>query len=259
MSLQANNISVVRHQRTLLQDISIDVLPGELVVIVGPNGAGKSTLLGTLAGDDPVASGDVLLAQRSILDYPVDELALLRAVVATPPVLAFDYTVRDVVAMGWLHGHGDGEAQFVLAITQVLEQQCLTGLANRRYMTLSSGERQRVAFARACMQLWRPAGDMSPRWLLLDEPTANLDVAHGVAMLQSLKQRASAGDGVLAILHDLDLAARFADRIAVLESGRLVALGKPDEVLTPALLSRVYGAQIHVEHHAGLNRLVVIG
>ncbi len=126
-------------------------------------------------------------------------------------------------------------------------------------MTLSSGERQRAEYARATLQLWAPAAERDAKYLLLDEPTANLDVAHGVSMLESLAGRARSGDGVLAVLHDLDLAARFADRVALLAGGELVALGTPSEVLTAERLSAVYGTPIHVEQHAALGRLVVIG
>ncbi|MEL7045151.1 MAG: heme ABC transporter ATP-binding protein [Pseudomonadota bacterium] len=260
MSLVARSISVRRGGRFILRDVSLDVRAGELLVVVGPNGAGKSTLLAALAGDSGIDGGELTLDGRTLVDFPLDELAERRAVVAAPPRLAFDYTVRDVVAMGWLHGDRFGVQRFGSALHAVLEANELAHLARRTYMTLSSGERQRAEYARACLQLW--SGDdanNSTRWLLLDEPTANLDVAHGVIMLESFTGRARAGDGVLAVLHDLDLAARFADRVALLDDGKLIALGTPEEVLTEERLSTVYRTPIHVEQHAKLQRLVVIG
>ncbi|MEE4278956.1 MAG: heme ABC transporter ATP-binding protein [Halieaceae bacterium] len=261
MSLKAHAISVLRGGRRILSDVSLELAAGELLVVVGPNGAGKSTLLAALAGDGEVDEGEVTLDDRALDRFELDELAERRAVVGTPPRLAFDYTVRDVVAMGWLHGDRYGLQSFGEALGAVLEANELEELARRTYMTLSSGERQRAEYARACLQLWRPEGEAGQpsRWLLLDEPTANLDVAHGVAMLESFAARARAGDGVLAVLHDLDLAARFADRVALLAGGELIALGAPAEVLTAERLTRVYGTPIHVEQHAALNRLVVIG
>jgi len=268
MTIEARGISVRRGGRWILRDVSLELRTGELLVVVGPNGAGKSTLLAALAGDSGIDAGELRLDGRPLSDFALDELAERRAVVGTPPRLAFDYTVRDVVAMGWLHGDRFGVQQFGEALGHVLEVNELVDLARRTYMTLSSGERQRAEYARACLQLWRPRehggrtggrDESGARWLLLDEPTANLDVAHGVTMLESFAARARGGDGVLAVLHDLDLAARFADRVALLAGGELVALGSPAEVLTAERLSSIYRTPIHVEQHAALQRLVVIG
>ena len=125
-------------------------------------------------------------------------------------------------------------------------------------MSLSSGEQQRAQFARGLLQIWRPKGDFTPRWLLLDEPTANLDVAHGLGLLRDLRAVANQGVGVLVVLHDLDLAARFADQVLLLEAGCKVGCGEPDEIMTAETLSRIYRTPIHVERHASLGRLVVI-
>jgi iron complex transport system ATP-binding protein len=259
MSLRADKVTVERDGRAILRGVSLSLDAGELLVVVGPNGAGKSTLLNALAGDSLPTAGEVTLEGQLLGDMPLDVLAARRAVVGTPPRLAFDYTVRDVVALGWLHGERFGPGVFETALTAALEANELGHLARRTYMTLSSGERQRAEYARASLQLWRPVTDATPRWLLLDEPTANLDVAHGVTLLQSLADRARSGDGVLAVLHDLDLAARFADRVALLAGGELVALGAPGDVLTAQRLSAIYGTPIHVEQHSALRRLVVIG
>jgi iron complex transport system ATP-binding protein len=259
MSLEAIDVSVRRGGREILHGVTLALHPGELLVVVGPNGAGKSTLLAALAGDSDVSGGEVCLDGRPLHDFTLDELAARRAVVGTPPRLAFDYTVRDVVAMGWLHGDSLGAGALEGALDAVLAANELADLARRTYMTLSSGERQRAEYARASLQLWQAGQGREPRWLLLDEPTANLDVAHGITMLESFAARARQGDGVLAVLHDLDLAARFADRVALLTGGELVALGTPEQVLTAERLSAVYRTPIHVEEHAKLERLVVIG
>jgi len=259
MSLEALNVSVRHGGRPILDAVTLALHPGELLVVVGPNGAGKSTLLAALAGDSDVSAGEVCLNGRPLDDYSLDELAARRAVVGTPPRLAFDYTVRDVVAMGWLHGDSLGAGALEAALDVVLAVNELVELAHRTYMTLSSGERQRAEYARASLQLWQTDDMREPRWLLLDEPTANLDVAHGITMLESFAGRARQGDGVLAVLHDLDLAARFADRVALLSGGELVALGAPEQVLTAERLSEIYRTPIHVEEHAELERLVVIG
>lgn len=259
MSLRADQITIERGARAILRDASLTLTAGELTVLVGPNGAGKSTLLCALAGDERPGAGAVSLDGRPLAEYALDDLARLRAVLGAPPRLAFNFTVRDVLAMGWMHGERHGPAVFEQAMASILDACELTALAGRVYMTLSAGEKQRAEYARACMQLWQPVTDAAPRWLLLDEPTANLDVAHGVALLEALRARVRAGDGVLAVLHDLDLAARFADRVVLLCDGCIVANGLPQEVLTAQRLSAVYRTPIHVEHHAALQRLVVIG
>ncbi|MEM1404194.1 MAG: heme ABC transporter ATP-binding protein [Pseudomonadota bacterium] len=259
MSLRAYEVSVVRNGNRILSGASVAIRAGELVVVVGPNGAGKSTLMAALAGDIPVSSGTVSLCGENLQEYSLEALAGLRAVVGQPPQLAFNYTVKDVVALGWVHGERYGPEAFHLALTSVIDACELTNLAHRTYMTLSSGERQRAEYARASMQLWRPATNDRPRWLLLDEPTANLDVAHGVSMLESLAARARSGDGVLAVIHDLDLAARFADRVVLMNNGGIEAVGSPQDVLAAQRLTEVYGTPIHVEHHETLQRLVVIG
>ncbi len=258
MSLAAHGVSVRRGSATLLAAVSVVIEPGELVVVVGPNGAGKSTLLALLAGDLRPDEGAVFLGEHPLHGLSLAERAALRAVVGPPPALAFDYTVSDVVAMGWVHGERFGHAVPVQALDAVLEACELGALAQRAFHSLSSGEQQRAQFARGWLQLWRPAGDRTPRWLLLDEPNANLDVAHGLALLEELRGLAGHGLGVLAVLHDLDLAARYADRIVLLDGGQVVAAGAPESVMTADRLSAVYRTPVHVEHHAALERLVVI-
>ena len=258
MSLRGEGIGVRRGAATLLDDVSVAVRPGELLVVVGPNGAGKSTLLGVLAGDIAPEDGAVYVGDEPLGALSLPRRASLRAVVGPPPRLAFDYSVAEVVAMGWLHGERFGGAARERALAEVLASNDLAQLRDRTFASLSSGEQQRAQFARGRLQLWRAGGDIAPRWLLLDEPNANLDVAHGLALLAGLRELAAAGIGVLAVLHDLDLAARFADRVLLLERGRVVADGAPRDVMTADTLSRVYGAPVHVEHHAGLDRLVVI-
>ncbi|MEE4299525.1 MAG: heme ABC transporter ATP-binding protein [Pseudomonadales bacterium] len=258
MSLVAERIDVRVGDARLLGDVSVEIAPGELVVVLGPNGAGKSTLLSALAGDRSPDGGIVRLGETPLDDIAPERQAELRAVVAAPPQLAFDFTVADVVAMGWLHGERHGPDAHAHALVDILDACELADLADRVFMTLSSGERQRAQFARGLMQIWRPPQDTSPRWLLLDEPTANLDIAHAIGLLEALRGQATRGIGVLAIVHDLDLGARFADRIVLLEAGRIAAAGRPEEVMTSETLSRVYGTPVHVEYNASLDRLVVL-
>lgn len=258
MSLLARNVCVRRSGRWLLANVDIEVQPGEVLAVVGPNGAGKSTLLGALAGDLSIDSGCVEMAGRNLQQLTLQQRAARRAVVGPPPQMAFDYTVADVVSMGWLHGDRFGSAFAADALNRVLQRCELEPLRERVFMSLSSGERQRAQFAAGWLQVWPTPDDPAARWLLLDEPTSNLDVAHARQMLQLLRHLTADNTGVLVVLHDLDLATRFADRVLLLESGRVAGLGTPEAVMTPERLSAAYGAPVHVEYLPALNRLVVI-
>ena len=258
MTLRAEGVGVRVSGHWLIEDIDADITPGEILVVLGPNGAGKSTLLSALAGDRAVDAGAVRFGDRSVAEMPLGELARRRAVVGPSANLAFDYTVRDVIEMGWRDDKGHEGIAKETALAAVAAECELEQLLARIYMTLSSGERQRVQFARSLLQIWRPPDDTSPRWILLDEPTANLDIAYGIRLLTSLRQQAERGIGVLAILHDLNLGARFADRTLLLCNGRAAAHGTPREVMTSETLSDVYRTPVHVEHNAHLDRLVAL-
>ena len=258
MKLSAVNVTVREGDATLVEGVDVDVVPGELTVVLGPNGAGKSTLLSALAGDRTPDGGVVRLAGTPLERISLQRQAELRAVIGPPTPLAFDFTTADVVAMGWVQGERYGPGGRDDALEQVLTRCKLASLRDRVYVTLSSGERQRVQFARGLLQIWRPASDDTPRWLLLDEPTSNLDIAHAIGLLDILREAARSGVGVLAIVHDLNLGVRYADRIALLACGRLVAAGTPETVMTPDRLSRVYGTPVFVEHNPSLGRLTVL-
>jgi len=258
MSLLARDIRINRGERCLLAGVDLELSAGEILAVVGPNGAGKSTLLGALAGDLRVDAGRVELDGQPLAEMCLAARAQRRAVVGPPPQLAFDFSVQDVVGMGWLHGERYGPSIRAHALEEVLRRCELDDMRERVFMSLSSGERQRAQFAAGWLQLW-PVSDVSgSRCLLLDEPTANLDVAHALRMLTLLREIAMSGLAVMVVLHVLDLAARFADRVLLLEAGRVVSLGAPESVMNGPSLSRVYGTPIHVEHLPALDRLVVV-
>ena len=258
MHLKANGVGVRAGERWLLREVSLDVAPGELVVVLGPNGAGKSTLLHLLAGDSAPTEGSVLLAERPVREYSCRELANLRAVVMPPREVAFDYTAADIVRMGWQGSAYDRSGAVDAAIDNAMAIAGIVELGHRVYRTLSSGEKQRVQFARALAQLDAERAERRPRWLLLDEPTSNLDARHAIGLLQAVRGLCEQGVGVLAVVHDLDLGARFADRIVLMHDGRIDAAGQPSEVMESGRLSRVYGTPVHVEHNQALGRLTVL-
>ena len=258
MTLYADGVTVRLGDSTVLADASIALQPGRITALIGPNGAGKSTLLRVASGDVEPQAGSVTVSGRLIGDYSVQQLAEVRAVMAQTPAVMFDFTVAEVVRMGWVQDgiylHDAAERAFA-DVTQACETEELLG---RNYRTLSGGEQRRVQFARALLQIWREGGGASmPRYLMLDEPTANLDLAHELAVLRLARRVANDGAGVLAVLHDLNLAARFADDVTLLCHGRVVSSGAPSVVLEADTLASVYGTDITVEHHATLDRLVV--
>ncbi|MEU5693566.1 heme ABC transporter ATP-binding protein [Actinosynnema sp. NPDC020468] len=227
---------------TLVDGVSLELRAGEVLVLVGPNGAGKSTLLSALAGDLPKADGSVLLDGVPVGDWRPVEAARRRAVLPQHNPVSFPFDVRSVVEMGRAPWHGtpaedDDEAE----IDAALRATGVGHLADRAYPTLSGGEQARVALARVLAQR-TPA-------LLLDEPTAALDVRHQELVLALAHRHARAGGGVLVVLHDLGLAAAHADRVAVLEAGRIAAVGPPAEVCTAELLTAVYRHPVEVFPH----------
>lgn len=257
MTLCARDVSLRLGANTVLDGVSVAVAPGTFAALVGPNGAGKSSLLRVLSGDLAPSRGGVTLEGEPLALFDTRDLAQLRSVMGQSATIAFDFYVEEVLAMGWL---GSAIA-YREALCDVVRRCALGGLLGRRFNTLSGGESQRVQFARALLQIWsgRPGASTTPaaRYLLLDEPTASLDINHELALLRLARQACAQNIGVLAVLHDLNLAARFADRVALLDSGVIVANGVPDSVLTAERLSRVYATPVRVENHPRLERLVV--
>lgn len=239
--LYGNRLHVAAGGRRLLVGVDIAVVPGALTAVVGPNGAGKSTLLKVLAGDLAPQSGSVVLNGVPMARWTPEERALQRAVLPQAPELAFAFRPRDVVEMG-RHPHR-GRAtplQDRLAVTGAMQVTEITALADRDCQSLSGGERHRTHFARVLAQIWSPLEDGRSRVLLLDEPTASLDLFHQHALLAKARALAGQGVGVLAVLHDLNLAAAYADNVVVLAEGRVDAAGPPREVLTAERVARIW-------------------
>lgn len=237
--------------RRILHDVDLAVRPGELVALIGPNGAGKSTALGVLAGDTAPDTGSALIDGRDAGSIPTRELGRLRSVLLQQKGVSFSYPVRDVVAMGrmpWARTPQAAADDVIVA--DALARTETEHLADRDVTTLSGGELARVALARVLAQ--------SCPIVLLDEPTDALDLGHQEQVLALAAELAGEGSAVLAVLHDLTLAAAFADRIVLLSQGRVAADGTPEEVLTSALLSGVYRHPVDVVPHPRTGRPLVL-
>ena len=252
MTLAAHQLTYRTGRTRLLQDVSLQLEPGRLHAVLGPNGAGKSTLLKLLAGDLKPHTGGITLNGRDLQSWSMLERARQRAVLPQSEGLRFAFSVEQVVALGrlpCLRHNPDHEAGIVRAALSAADAG---HLAQRAYPSLSGGERARVQLARVLAQIWEPALP-GGRYLLLDEPTASQDLAHQHACLKLVRKFSTQGVGVLTILHDPNLALRYADDVTLLCCGEVLAQGTPAQVLTPDHLRRAYGIDVEVlqaQHNA---------
>jgi len=227
----------------VLREVSLAVRPGEMVALCGPNGAGKSTLLAAMAGDFAPREGEVRIDGRNITELPPDVLARRRAVLEQTPTLSAAFTVRELLALGIPRDVPPERAN--LLIRETLRDVALADRAGDNCLILSGGQRHRAHLARVLVQL--AASDRAAGYLMLDEPTASLDIAHQIATMRIARRAARLGEGVLVVLHDLNLAAAFADRVVLMHRGQVVADGAGADVFTAARLSAIYETEIAVE------------
>jgi iron complex transport system ATP-binding protein len=244
MSLQCTGLGVRIGARTLLNDVSVDIPAGRLTAILGPNGAGKSTLLAVLSGLRSPSTGQVRLGDHALASVPPADLARQRAVMQQESAVAFAFNTREVVELGrYPHRRGVG-ARDEEIVDLAMQATGVADLAGRVFQTLSGGEKARAQLARALAQIWEPLDGGTARWLLLDEPTAALDLAHQHQTLRLAREWAHAhGVGVVVVLHDLNLALRYADDALVLSESSLRVHGPAAAVLTPELISEVWGVR----------------
>ncbi|THU37239.1 heme ABC transporter ATP-binding protein [Niastella caeni] len=260
MIITAQNISYSVGQKPILHNLSFAMHPGEVTVVLGPNGAGKSTLLRILSGEQAPSSGTILLNDKSIQTFSLTQLARCRAVLSQQYMLNLPFCCEEIVMMGRYPHFNNHPA----AIDRDIVQQCMQEMqvaqfTGRLYQTLSGGEQQRVQMARVLAQLREAnAGDVTGKLLLLDEPTASLDCLHQQACLQKARDLAQHGYTVAVILHDLNLAAQFADKIILLKNGQLVKEGSMREVLQPDCIADAYEMEVEVWQHPDYNFPVLV-
>ncbi len=236
MNLSVRHLSLAFGGRTVVDDVSLEVAAGEMVAIVGPNGSGKSTLLRGMSRLQRPAHGEVLLGGAAVRSLGARQLARTLAILPQSPEGGVDLTVRELTWRGRFPHQGilqRATKRDYDAVAWALDAADVGALAERQLASLSGGERQRAWIALALAQ--------QPRLLLLDEPTSFLDVAHQEEIMQILRRLNGDGMTVVAVLHDLALAARYTDRIIALREGRVAFDGPPAEVLQPDALERVFG------------------
>jgi len=243
--LEAADLSYRGGGRMLVDAVDLSIAGGSFTIVIGPNGAGKSTLLRLLCGELVPTAGEIRLNGEPLRAIPPWRLAHGRAVMPQASDLSFPFTVFEVACLG-VEGIGRGlsRGDRQRIALDALAQADVAHLARRNYQTLSGGERQRVHFARVLAQLQAGRTVEARQVLFLDEPIASLDLKHQLALLQTAKGLAQDGLAVVAVLHDLQLAAGMGDDLVLMHGGRLVTRGRPETVLTPALLADVFGVSL---------------
>jgi len=240
VTLRLTDVSVVRSGTTILDSANITVRAGTFTAICGANGAGKSTALSVLSGSETPSQGKVSLDARGLGSFSMLDLARRRAVVAQHHRLTFPFLVHEVVAMGRAPHHGrTSKAHDADVCAAVMDLMDVTHLAERNYLTLSGGERQRVMIARVLSQLW-DAPDDEVRYLLLDEPTAALDLKYQIKLLRLLRRLADCGWAIAAVLHDLGLVKASCHEVVLMQHGRVAHVGSPLDTLTPERIASVF-------------------
>jgi iron complex transport system ATP-binding protein len=240
----------------VLRDIDFRLERGEVLALLGPNGAGKSTLLHLLCGAIAASRGEYRFGGLPFAGIGMAQRARSQAILPQHSALNFPFTVAEVVLLGRTP-HASGARADRDIVATCLEATDTLALRDRLYTQLSGGERQRVQLARVMAQIWR-GEDAPERLLLLDEPTAALDLAHQKLAMQGVRGLAETGCGVVMILHDFNLAARYADRCLVLAQGSQSVWGAPREVLTPDLFQCVFGVAAEVMPHPADGSPVVL-
>ena len=258
--LDVNDVSVELGGRRRLSKARFQLHPGEFLAVIGPNGAGKSTLLRAISGDTPISAGSIRIAGRDRADWERRSLSRHMAVMEQSQDVAFDFSVRELVELGRGPYRGLASRRHDAEIVErAMATAGLTEFSERSVLTLSGGERQRTFFAKAIAQLCS-VPDMlhgAGRLLLLDEPTSALDLSQQARIMYATRSVARAGGAVLAVLHDLNLAAAFADRILVLVDGDIVASGPPNEILVQSRLETWFDCHIRIDRPASGERVVI--
>ncbi len=242
--IAARNISLSINGRTLLNDVSLNITPGLFTAIAGPNGAGKTSLLKILSRESTHYKGELMINGTSAFKYKVNDLSKVRSVLPQSSHLQFPFTVQQIVEMGRHYQSAPEQTKHVLE--EVMELTGIQGWNERNYLTLSGGEQQRVQLARVLAQVWEIKS--YPRYILLDEPTSSLDIAQQQMIFGLVKLACKRNIGVMAIVHDLNQVAQFADNLYFLKEGKVVAQGGIKEVFTKDNIEETFCCRVNVYH-----------
>lgn len=241
--ISVNNVSFSVKSRSLLENISFQANTGEFWAIVGANGAGKSTLVKLLTREHFPAAGTIDFLGKDLKKYKLNELAQLRAVLAQQNSISLSFTVREIVLMGRYPFYDASPGKHDYQIVELcLEKTGIAAFADRLFPTLSGGEQQRVQLARTLAQIWEVKGG----YLFLDEPTTGMDLLHQYETFQLAKEMTAKGFGVIAVVHDLNMALQYADKVLILKSGKVFSAGTPETVLTEVNIKEAFGLSVRI-------------
>lgn len=255
--LVVEHVGVSAGKTRIVQDLSFHAKAGEVLAIIGPSGSGKTTLMKAMTGELPY-SGGITLAGLEVDGLSPEVLAAMRGVLPQASQISFPLNVAEVVGLGLTSSRRE-RAFRARRIAEALAKVGLSGFEGRSYQELSGGEQQRVQLARVLCQVWDPLPQEGlPHWLFLDEPVSSLDIKHQVQIMQLAADYAKRGGGVVAVMHDLNLTAAFADRVLVMQGGRRLAFGARDEVMQAELLSKAYDFPLEILTRPGGGRPVIV-
>ena len=242
MSILISNLSYVVDDSVLLEDISVEAQRGSIVAVVGPNGSGKTSLLKVVNGESIACDGKVLIDGEDVYSLSLQTRATRFGILPQEAALDFPFRVVEVVQMGRIP-HLTTMSVNQKIVDEVIVEMELQDIRDRVYLTRSGGEKQRVQIARVLSQIWDAREQAC---LFLDEPTAALDLSHQLALFRTLKRVTEIGTTVMVVLHDVNLALRFAKQVVLLSKGRLLASGAPLDVLTPDNMREAFSVDIEM-------------
>ena len=248
MSIEVNNISYSIKDLQILRDVSLTIKKNEVLSLLGPNGSGKSTLLKIISGDINPNSGSVLFDDINLNNINIIDRARIRSVMSQSQDIIYDFSVKEVIEMGWLEGKEFITEKFDNALHKVGMECEISHLFDKSFNQLSGGEKRKVHFARTLIQMYNRDFETKSRYIMLDEPTANLDISHELQLINILKKKTLEGFGVFIILHDLNLAYHFSDKVAFIKEGKICAFGTPDEVFKEEILTEIYGLDVSFDN-----------
>lgn len=257
--LSAQNLSFSIGQKTLIDNVSLTLAPGEFTMVLGPNGAGKSTLLKLLTGTETPQQGQIQYGDQSLASIPLSTQARQKAVLSQLLSLPFDLSVTEVVMMGrYPYFDLNPTSEDKQIADECLESVGMLSFKTRAFASLSGGEKQKVHLARVLAQLYRQTGDQSVKYLFLDEPISALDIHYQHQILGLVQTLATQNMIVFVIVHDINLALQYASNVILMDQGRIVGIGKPEAVLTERAIETVFNIHPYFITHPETGRRVMI-
>lgn len=243
--IEVSGLSVRLSGKTIVSDVAFTARPGQLTAIAGPNGSGKTTTMKAVSGELSY-EGSVGFNGHEVRALQPWQLAGMRGVLPQASNISFPFTVREIVRMGLTSGLNRNPDKAEQITAKALASVDLGGFEGRFYQELSGGEQQRVQLARVLCQIADPVVDGTPCWLLLDEPVSSLDISHQLTIMTLARKFCQAGGGVIAVMHDLNLTALFADQVILMKQGHLAASGSVHDVLTDDMMHSVFGCRLRI-------------